>query len=107
MTGENGKMADIEVAELLEVCGRQPPSLHLTSDQKETLRHFVQKNKDFRALKNIIRVMAWQKQVHLLNMYPAVDNFSVDYAKAQGEKEGMLQAIDLLETLVEKDDGDE
>lgn len=106
MADEHGKMSDIEVAALLKECGAEPPSLNLTSEQKETLRHFVQKNRDFRALKNIIRLTAWQKQIHMLNMEPDTPDLQVKFAKAQGEKEGMLQAVDLLETLVEKDDGE-
>jgi len=95
---------DKGVARLLNEYAQKPPSQHLTAEEKKHLEKFVKQDRTFRKLKDFVRMTAWEKIIPSLNADPSDPDFPVKFARMQGEKEGMLRAIDLLETFVDEED---
>lgn len=98
---------DSEIGRLLELCSSKPPKMKLTSDERRNLASFVTKNKEFRKLKDMVRLTAWARSVHLLNGDPRGEDFSVEFARQQGFRDGMLHAIDLMEQFVTSEEDEE
>ena len=105
---EWGKMADSDedVARLLKEYSSKPPAQHLTAEEVKELRDFILKNKSFRKLKDLIRINAWGHAVMDLNGDASEEDFRVKFAERQGRRRGMLEALNLLESLVEENDNE-
>ena len=97
-------MAGVEqdVGRLLEEYSSKPPKQHLSKEEINYLRDFVKKDKTFRKLKDFVRIQAWEAMVPQLNMSAEDPDFAIKFARAQGKKDGMLMAIDLLEDLLDE-----
>lgn len=91
-----------EAARLLAEYSSRPPKLSLTTEDQEYLRDFVIRDGTFRKLKDCVRVTAWQGLVQTCNKDAGEDSFPTDFAYEQGKRDGMLQALNLLEYFVEE-----
>jgi DTW domain-containing protein YfiP len=89
------------VARLLEEYSSKPPKVHLDAEEQKHLAQFVLKDRTFRKLKNMVRITAWEQMIPSMNEDPANPDFAIRFAQAQAMRDGMLRAIDLLETFVE------
>jgi len=100
-------MADneTEVARLLSEYSSKPPDVKFDEDDKKHLRQIVKQSRSYKRLKDAVRVEAWKVMVPVLQMDPSEEGASIKLATAQGRKQGMLEAIDMLEQFVETDDG--
>lgn len=96
--------SDSDVARLLAEYSSKPPKTNLTAEEKKELKEVVIKNRSFRKLKDFVRITAWEQFTPALNGDPGNTEFAVEFARSQGIRDGMLRAIDLLETFVTEDD---
>lgn len=94
-------------ARLLALYASKPPKVNLSGEEKRKLSQFVRKNKDFRKVKDIVRLEAWARSVPMLNEDASSEAFVTRYARNQGFRDGMLFAIDRLEEIVAEEDEDE
>lgn len=96
-----------EIARLLEEYSSEPPKKSLTAEEIKHLSHFVKKDRTFRKLKDLVRITAWEQMVFALNTHPGSEDFVVEFAMAQGKRDGMLKALEMLEDFLEESEGHE
>lgn len=79
------------------------PRAKLTQEDKQVLDG-INRQKEFRKLKDAIRLQAYDRYVPVMNVDPARTDLAIHVAHEQGYRDGMLRAVDLLEELLESEE---